>query len=247
MKTIAYIIGTAAATFAIFIIEMLNYQEPVVTIFTMLFFVITGLFVLKNRVSIIKPFENHNVKEVKAILKTRNLNNIFTYESRRLYELMLKVSVGEFGKAYKEYHTFTYHNELDQYKESYIYQYLFLMTNDIQKFLQLKKSYNIVRNKVIEDNIIVHLPPGAILHNGTTYKIDLTLLDDIYNLYNGSIDFDFLSRKKYKHTVYNYMKEKALYYYLTNTEQPKRRHAFWLDSNYIFDEFINEEQAGDNK
>lgn len=240
MKTMAYIIGSASFVLAVFILETLFNTNYINTIISAVAFAFLAGAILNHR-PITKPFEDHDVKNIKEILKSYKLNQI-PYDSRRLFELMLMISIGKYRTALKEYHQFTYDNDIDQYKQSYIYQYLFLMRNDIDDFLQLKRAYNITKNKVREDNIKVMMKPGLVHLNREKYLFNLELLDDIYALYMGNMDFDALDRKKYIHQVYNYMKEKALYHYLNNTEQPKRRHAFWLDSDYIFDEFIHIEQ-----
>lgn len=238
MKKIAYVIGMASLFFAILILETLFNGSFIITIVWLILSLILSMFFLGLSRDLQSPFEQFDIENIKRLLKSNRLSSLI-YDSRRLLEFMLKISVGEYGKVTKEYYNFTLKNDIDQYKESYIFQYLFLMKNDIDEFLKIKKDYNLIRNKVLEDNIKVMQQPGTISIHSVKYEFNLDLLDDVYSLYNDTITFDEIHSKQYKFPIYNYMKEKALYYYLTNTEQLQRRHAFWEESDYVFDEFFH--------
>ncbi len=239
-----YIIGV----FTIFIAVAISQAfPPGLTFFggtiILILLISTGSFntVVDYQGNLTKSFLNYDYNTLKKMVNHSRYTYIFNQQSLHNYKLIIDIILKDYTSLPPSYNQFMYLNDIEKYHTSYIYQLYFLMINNTNTFLNLKKVDNRTRNKVLEDNIKTK-KPGEMYSNRKYFSIDLTVLTDIYNLYVNNYNFDNIESIKYKDHVYNYIKEKALYYYLENTEQLDKQHEYWKNSTYIYDEFMDEQQ-----
>lgn len=244
MKNLSFIIAMVGLFIGLTIIELTMFQSYY--FFSLIItFITAGYTYSMSHTSfhglVTQTLQDWKPEKLSKLVNSSRHTYIFNQFSVNDLKLFIDVLTGDDIQLPQAYTRFTYLNDIERHHTSYIYQLFYLFKNDLNTFLKLKKIDKKTENLIFEDNIKTK-EPGKIYFDKVVFELDLTVFDDIYFLYQNSYDFEYLDNKRYAHNVYNYIKEKALYYYLYNTEQHKEQHKYWKQSDFIFDEFLEEQQ-----
>lgn len=237
MKRVAYYIGITSLFFAIFILEVIYLDFEPVTIF-----IYVGMLALFDIIRLSKVSKgalfnaliNYDLLKLKQLANEYHEPKLLTQNDEYHLYLIVDMIMGEFSSISARYNEFLYFNDLEQYSTSYLFEYSYLLQNDIDAFLSLHKKFKEMKNKVEED-LITTKEPGVIFIDRHTFRIELEVLNLVYSLYQNNITAEYVSEFHFKYPVYNLIKEKAIFYYYMNTEQKQKAKLFWEDSNYIYD------------
>ncbi len=186
-------------------------------------------------------FYSYDTKYLNRVSKYRGLRYTNNNLEVRTFRLFIRGLLNDFNDIEKEYETFKYQNVIEQHRSSYVFQLYFLFNNNIEHFIELKKTDNLTRTRNLEDNIEVSKPEKISIDN-RNYIIDLDIFEKVYQLYTNQISETYFDELSYPYPVYNFIKERAMYKYYENTEQVDKQHKYRENSTYILDEFLEEQQ-----
>lgn len=242
MKRLAYYIGISSLFFAIVILEIIYLDFIPLTILiyigSLVLYDIIRLSTSGKR-ALYNAFLNYDLYKLKQIQNDYHEPKLLTQTDDYHLYLMIDMIMGDFSQISTRYNEFLYFNDLEQYYTSYLFEYSYILQNDIEAFMNLHHKFKEIKNKVLEDRVITK-EPGLIFIDRQTYRIELQVLDMVYSLYKDTISADYLQEYQFTNPVYNFVKEFALFHYYINTEQKQKARSYWEDSDYIYD-LIKEE------
>lgn len=243
MKRFAYYIGITSLFFAIVILQFLffDFNGSVIIIYFVAVILYDVVRLQLNSVRThYKAFLNYDEYKLSEITNTYHEPKLLTQRNMHHLYLLIDILYEQYDEVRRQYNEFTYLTDLEQYYTGYIFEFYYVLSNDIDAFMNLHKSYNKTKNKVLEDNITTW-KPGVFFSERSTFTIDLAVLDLIYGLYNNIHTDTYVDEFKFRHNVYNFIKEKALFNYYINTEQKDKARRYWEQTDFLYDHIKEED------
>lgn len=133
------------------------------------------------------------------------------------------------------YNTFEYENDINRFKQIYLFELHALLHNEVDEFVQLHQEFLSTKERIKEDNIIIRpIILSRLSKKNLIFKQDI--LEDFYRLYEHKVNDAYILEKMPSEPMYHYLYSKLLYFYYKNTEQLQKIDDLVNNDNHLFNE-----------